>query len=247
MLVVFQVIKPALIMFKKLFITLLSLLFSTPTQAASAFQSHESIYAAVNDHIAQHINIASEYEISITPLDTLLKLPECAEALETFSPGDLLKAGRNSIGVRCTAANKWSIFTSAVIKIYQPVLVLTQAVQRGELITRQHLALERRDVSRLRDDFVTQVEQIENKQAIRALAQGSVVSARSLADPLLVKRGDKVIISAEQTAFSIKMNGTAMMNGSKGQRIPIKNQNSGRIINATVIEPGLVSVTSTVK
>jgi len=117
-------------------------------------------------------------------------------------------------------------------------------VQRGELITRQHVTLERRDVSRLRDDFVTQVEQIENKQAIRALAQGSVVSARSLTEPLVVKRGDKVVISAEQPAFSIKMNGTAMTNGSKGQRIPVKNQNSGRVINATVIEPGLVSVTS---
>jgi flagella basal body P-ring formation protein FlgA len=33
-----------------------------------------------------------------------------------------------------------------------------------------------------------------------------------------------------------------MMDGTKGQRISVKNQNSGRIINATVIELGLVSV-----
>jgi len=38
------------------------------------------------------------------------------------------------------------------------------------------------------------------------------------------------------------MNGVAMMDGTKGQLISVKNQNSGRIINATVIEPGLVSV-----
>lgn len=38
------------------------------------------------------------------------------------------------------------------------------------------------------------------------------------------------------------MNGVAMMDGIKGQSIRIKNENSGRIINATVIEPGLVSV-----
>ena len=231
-------------MSKKLFFSVLALMLFQPALAEPTYQTHESIYAAVNDHIAQRFNLASEYEISITPLDKLLKLTECEEALETFSPGDQLKAGRNSIGVRCNAPNKWSIFTSTVIKIYQPVLVLTHAVQRGELITREDVTLERRDVSRLRDDFVTQVEQIENKQAIRALAQGSVVSARSLTEPLVIKRGDKVVISAEQPAFSIKMNGTAMMNGSKGQRIPVKNQNSGRVINATVIEPGLVSVTS---
>ena len=145
MLTILQVIKPALPMSKKLFFSVLALMLFQTAQAEPAYQTHESIYAAVNDHIAQHINLASEFEISITPLDNLLKLPECEEALETFAPGDQLKAGRNSIGVRCNAP-KWSIFTSTVIKIYQPVLVLTQALQRGELITRQHVALERRDV-----------------------------------------------------------------------------------------------------
>ena len=231
-------------MSKKLFLTASALILSQTALAESGFQTHESIYAAVNEYIAQHINIASEYEVTITPLDTLLKLSDCADALETFSSVALLKAGRNSVGVRCNKPNKWSIFTSAVIKIYQPVWVLTQPVQRGELITRRHISLERRDISRLRGDFVTEVEQIENKQAIRPMAQGTVISTKSLTEPLLIKRGDKVVISADQPAFSITMKGTAMMNGRKGQRIPVKNQNSGRIITATVIEPGLVSVTS---
>jgi flagellar basal body P-ring formation protein FlgA len=38
------------------------------------------------------------------------------------------------------------------------------------------------------------------------------------------------------------MNGVAMMDGTKDQLIRIKNENSGRIISATVIEAGLVSV-----
>jgi flagella basal body P-ring formation protein FlgA len=33
-----------------------------------------------------------------------------------------------------------------------------------------------------------------------------------------------------------------MMDGTKGQRIRVKNENSGRIISATVIEEGLVAV-----
>ena len=232
-------------MFKKLLLSIvITLIAGGPTHADPTLQPHESIYAAVNAYIEQHIDSAAEYEVSITPLDKLLKLPVCSHDLETAALGERLKAGRASINVRCNAPNKWSIFTSAVIKIYQQVLVLTRPLQRGELITRQHLALERRDVSRLREDFVTELEQIENKQAIRALAQGSILSPRSLTTPQLVKRGDKVIICAEQSAFSIKMNGTAMMNGSKGQLISVKNQNSGRIINAIVTEPGRVSVTS---
>jgi flagellar basal body P-ring formation protein FlgA len=234
-------------MSKKLFLSmLLALILCMPVQAVTDFQTHTSIYTAVNEYAQQHINSDLDLEISITPLDKLLKLPLCAEALETFSPSELLKAGRTSIGVRCNSPNAWSIYVSAVIKIYQQVLILTQPLQRGEFISQRHVMLERRDVSGLRGDFVSNLEQIDNKQAVRSLTQGSILSPRSLVEPQLIKRNDKVIISAEQSSFSIKMNGIAMRNGSKGELIPIKNQNSGRIINATVIAPGLVSVTTIV-
>jgi flagella basal body P-ring formation protein FlgA len=122
------------------------------------------------------------------------------------------------------------------------VVVLSQPIQRGEIFTRQHLAIEKREVSNLREDFVTQIEQIENKQATRQLNTGTILSLRTLVEPKLIKRGDKVVISTTKPDFSIRMSGVAMMDGAKGQLIKVKNQNSGRIINATVIEPGLVSV-----
>ena len=224
-----------------LVILALALVFFTPGHAEQKFQSHESIYELVKNTVARHIN-ATEYEISMLPLDSQLKLPECTEPLEAFTTSDLIKAGRTSIGVRCNAEKKWSIFTAAVIKIYETVIVLTRPVQRGEIITRQHLAIEKRDVSKLRGDFVTQAEQVENKQATRYTPTGAILGLKSFIEPRLIKRGDKTIISAVQADFAIRMNGVAMMDGTKGQLIRIKNENSGRIINATVIESGLVSV-----
>jgi flagella basal body P-ring formation protein FlgA len=225
-----------------LVILALALVSFTPGHAEQKFQSHDSIYELVKDTVARHINTAAEYEISVLPLDSQLKLPECTEQLEAFTTTDLIKAGRASIGVRCNAEKKWSIFTSVVIKVYESVIVLSRPVQRGETITRQHLATEKRDVSKLRGDFVTQAEQIENKQAVRYAPAGAILGLRSFIEPRLIKRGDKIIISAIQPAFTIRMNGVALMDGTKGQRIRIKNDNSGRIISATVIEAGLVSV-----
>jgi flagella basal body P-ring formation protein FlgA len=144
--------------------------------------------------------------------------------------------------VRCNAEKKWSISTSAIIKTYQMVAVLSQPLQRGEIITRQHLSIEKRDVSNLREDFVTQIEQAENKQVTRQLNSGTILSLNNLAEPKLIKRGDKVVISTTKSEFSIRMSGVAMMDGAKGQLIQVKNQNSGRIISATVVEPGLVAV-----
>lgn len=230
-------------MIKNISITLaLAFVFFNPSHAEQLSQSHESINEVVKEYIAQNINFSGEYEISLMPLDARLNLPQCAEPLEAFTTTGAIKAGRNAIGVRCNAESKWSIFTSSVIKVYQMVAVLSQPIQRGETLTLQHISIERREVSNLREDFVTQTEQIENKQAVRPLNAGTILSMRNFVEPNLIKRGDKVVISAGKTDFTIRMNGIAMMDGTKGQLVRIKNQNSGRIINATVVEPGLVSV-----
>jgi flagellar basal body P-ring formation protein FlgA len=213
------------------FILALAFIFPTPAQAEQKFQSLDAIYALVKETVARNINTASEYEISVLPLDSQLKLPECAEALEAFTTTDLINAGRTSIGVRCNAEKKWSISTSVVIKVYENVIVLSRPVQRGDMITRQHLVTEKREVSKLRGDFITQAEQVENKQAARQLSAGAILGLRSFIEPRLVKRSDKVIITSMQPAFAIRMNGVAMMDGSKGQRIRVKNENSGRIIS----------------
>ncbi|MFI3186773.1 MAG: flagellar basal body P-ring formation chaperone FlgA [Methylococcaceae bacterium] len=220
----------------------LAFIFLAKAHAEQDSQSHESIAEAVKIFIAQHINLQGEYEVSVTPLDSRLNLPQCAEPLDTFTPTDLIKAGRITIGVRCNVEKKWTIFTSAIIKTYQIIVVLSKPVQRGEIIIRQDLALEKRETSNLREDFVTELEQVENKQATRQLNAGSIISLKNLVEPKLIKRGDKIVISSTQADFSIRMSGVAMMDGTKGQLIRVKNQNSGRVINATVIEPGLVSV-----
>lgn len=226
-----------------LFILALAFIFPAAVHAEEqAWQSHESIAEAVQAYIVQNINLPDEYELTPIPLDSRLRLPQCSEPLEAFTTTDVIKAGRTTVGIRCNKEKKWSIFTSVIIKTYQRVVVSTRLIQRGEIVSPQHLAIERREVSNLREDFVTQMEQIENKQAARQLDAGTILSPRHFVEPKLVKRGDKVIISTTKADFSIKMNGIAMMDGVKGQMISVKNQSSGRIINATVVEPGLVSV-----
>lgn len=228
----------------KLIIFILTIVWFAPVLAEQSFQPHETIYKTAKNYIEQNITASDEYEIGILPLDSLLTLPECGKPLEAFTTGDLIKvtSGRVAVGVRCNSEKKWSIFISAVIKIYQQVAVLTQPVKRGDIINRRHFSIEKREIAKFGDELITQAEQVENKQALRYLPAGSILTSRNVAEPKLIKKGDRIIISASQAGFSVRMNGLAMMDGAKGQAIRIKNQNSGRIVNATVIEPGVVSV-----
>ena len=232
-------------MMKHIFsISALALLLMNPVNAQDSLQSHEIIYETVKDFIEQNINAAYEYEISVIPIDNLLSLPECVEPLEAYTTSELTKAagGRVAVGVRCNhTGSKWSIFVTAVIKFYQEVPVLIQAVHRGDMITRQHFTFEKREISRLGEECAVQAEQLENKQATRFLPAGAILGPRAVAEPTLIKRGEKIIISSSQPGFSVRMNGLAMMDGARGQKIRIKNESSGRIISATVIEPGMVA------
>lgn len=124
----------------------------------------------------------------------------------------------------------------------QDVLILTRPVSRGQILTRQMLAIEKRDQARLRGGYFSRIESVENKQSLRNLPAGSVITFNNITDAVLIKRGERITISASSPGYNVRMQGKAMMDGTKGQSIRVKNVSSGRTITATVIKPGLVSI-----
>jgi flagella basal body P-ring formation protein FlgA len=227
----------------KIWVLAFALVIYASVQADEKLQPLDSIYGFVKQTIETHIKSSGEMEINVLPLDTQLNLAECSKPLEAFKTQNLIKAGRVSIGVHCGGEKKWTVFVSAIIKAFEPVIVLTRPVQRGEIITRQHLGLERMDVSNTRGDYVTAFEQIENKEAARNLPAGAILGLKSIVEPPLIRRKDKVTIgSGGDSGFSVQMSGTALMDGVKGQVIRVKNESSGRIVSGTVIDAGVVLI-----
>jgi flagellar basal body P-ring formation protein FlgA len=216
-----------------------ALLTTNAPHAEPQWQSHESIYEAVKSYVAHNINTTAEYEINLM---AQVKLPLCAEPIKASTP-NLLKAGRTAVNVRCNVGKTWAIFVSAMIIPFDQVVVLDQPLQRGETITPRHVKLVRKDVSSLHTNYLTQLDVTFDKQAGRNLTAGTVITPKDFVEPKLVKRGDRVAITAEKSGIGISMNGIAQSDGSRGQSIRVKNQNSERVINATVIEIGKVSVT----
>ncbi|MEI7839497.1 MAG: flagellar basal body P-ring formation chaperone FlgA [Methylococcaceae bacterium] len=228
-------------MFRLMLVFVSAFITTNAPHAEPQWQTHESIYDIVKSYVAQNINTtAAEYEITVLPLMNRLNLPLCSQPIEGFAP-NLPKAGRMSISVRCNGAKKWAIFVSATITPFENVVILTQPLQHGDTVTNQAI-LARKDVSQLHNNYLTQLSQIMNKQVLRNLPVGTIVTAKDLVEPKLVKRGDRVLITSNQAGITIKMNGVAESDGSKGQTIRVKNQNSARIINAVIVEMGVVRV-----
>jgi len=217
------------------------LAFFMPVQAEEGFQSLDSIYDFVKTTITANLSPDSVFEVKVLPLDRQLQLPHCNQPLETYN-AKAMRAGRTSIGVRCNADKKWSIFVAAVIQEFQTVIVLTRPVRRGETITREHIALENQDVTSTRGDYLRAVEAVENKEAARNMLPGVILGAKSVIEPPLIKRHDKVVISTGQLGFSVQMSGTAMADGASGQSIKVRNDSSGRVVSGTVVDAGVILV-----
>lgn len=219
-----------------------ALLPAAGVQAETPYQSQDAIYDEVKNFLAAQLDTRADYEISVQALDNRLRLPACLNGMEIFPTGSQNKIGRLAVGVRCGGETPWTIYVSALVKAYQPVVVLNRPLQRGDIIQPGYLTIEKKDVTLLHGDFISDPGQAAYKQAARPLTAGNVVSLQQLKEPMLVKRGDKVTISAGRAAFSVKMHGLAMRDGAKDEMIPVKNQSSGRIVSAKVMEPGLVGI-----
>jgi flagella basal body P-ring formation protein FlgA len=229
---------------KKTNFLLLLLLLTSYTQLIDAAQkqSISSIQEAVRHYIASNLPKNSDYTLMLGKLDNRLQLPLCSESLTLFVHHSSLRPGRNSIRVTCQKNKPWTVYTTAVINLYKEVLVLSQPINRGEVLNQKNIKFEKRNISTLHSGFLTDPQLIINKQATRNLRDGTVLNKSNFIEPRLIKRGEKVYIKASSPNLDISMAGVSMMDGIKGQNIRVKNITSQQIVQATVVKTGIVEV-----
>jgi flagellar basal body P-ring formation protein FlgA len=223
--------------------TLCLLLFGLPSVlAAGPQQSVDSIQEAVKNFVNAAQVAGGNFKVELTPIDPRLALPLCEKPLDVFVQSGELKPGRNTLGVRCTSGQNWMIYNQVILKVYKEVLVLSKPLHRSELITADAVIKENREVGSLQQGYLVDPGIVVNKQAARNLAVGTVLNASSYADLTLVKRGERVNIQLGKAGMSITSTGTALMNGVKGDRINVRNNGSQRVIQAVIVDAGLVAV-----
>jgi flagellar basal body P-ring formation protein FlgA len=209
---------------------------ATPTESLQAIQS------AVDNFIKSNLNVDGSYQISDTQLDPRLQLPACQKPLEIFSQSGGLKPGRNTLGIRCSSEKNWTIYSVVSIKSFKDVLILAKELRRNDAIRPDHLAIETRDTGTLPQGYLSDPTDVINKQATRNVATGSVLLRTHYSEPTVIKRGTRVNIQSGKQGLLISAPGIAMTDGIKGQQISVKNVSSQRVIQATVVDPGLVTV-----
>jgi flagellar basal body P-ring formation protein FlgA len=227
---------------KTINLSLWLLLLVSPILLATPTQSLQAIQDSVNSFVQSSLQPDGNYEITAAQIDSRLQLPACEQNLDVFVQSGEIKAGRNTLGIRCNGLSAWTIYSTVLIKEFRNILIANKQLDRNELISQSHISSEIRDVSTLQKGYLIEPEEIINKQATRFIPSGSVLYRMHYTEPTLIKRGERVNIQSGRPGLLISSSGEAMMDGIKGQQIRVKNISSNRVIQATVTATNVVTV-----
>lgn len=207
-------------------------------------QNHQEIIQSARQFLDDNINHTqySRVDIQMGKLDSRLSLANCNKPLTTSLAQGSQFAGKTTVHIRCSGETPWTVYLSAHINLFSNVVQTATPLSKGHILKESDLTLAEMDLSRLKYGFFTDASHLIGKQLKRGLPQKRVIKANYVKSPTLVKRGELVSIVAENTGYSVKMTGTAMMSGARGDRIRVKNLSSNRIIEGKIKETGVVTI-----
>ncbi len=218
-------------------------LFTDTWADTEPHQSHSAIEAAAKHYINENIGKDfSSHKVEIGKLDPRLQLTACEKPLRAFLPPGSRLPGNTTVGVNCEGQKPWTLYVSAEVKASREVVVTQRPLLRGTLIGPEDIRLELREIG-ANQDYLTDLNEVIGKVAKRPLASRTVLGLQALSTPPLIRRGQQIVILATIPGVDVRMQGTALKDGAKGDRITVRNVLSKRTLEATVIQAGVVQVT----
>jgi flagella basal body P-ring formation protein FlgA len=131
---------------------------------------------------------------------------------------------------------------SVKVRSYNSVAVAINEVDVGEPLKLENFRLERREITNLNEEPITNLLLLLGKQAVRAIPSGSIVTKDELKPLSVVRQGDIVRIAIHTGNFLITALGRARKSGQVGEVIPVVNLSSHTEISARILDDKTVVI-----
>lgn len=224
-------------------IPLLLVLLLQPTCGwATTSQPLEAVRNAIEHFVTGQQAAADETTIQVGLLDPRLKLRQCPVDLEVFWTSSAQGHRHRSVGVRCRSQISWKIYVPVTIETYKYVWSARRTMRRGEILGEKDLKRERRNIHNLLHGYVLATENVSGQILTRNISAGRALVPNMTRPADVVNRGESITLLATLGSTTVRMSGTALKAGRKGDLIRVRNTSSQRIIEGYVVARGLVEV-----
>jgi flagella basal body P-ring formation protein FlgA len=131
------------------------------------------------------------------------------------------------------------LFTSVQVEQTKPVVVTSETMSPGSLLTTTNLYVADIPIDRLRGSTYSSTENLVGARLKRRVRPGQIINNGMLC---FVCKGDRVTIMAISTGLQLKVSGIAQEDGNLGDTIRVQNTASKKTVSATVASTNEVSI-----
>lgn len=215
----------------------------------SATTARKQVYARVQQQAADAIrqeaqrNRWEDYQAKLNLFipSEISQYAPCPEPLSLSMPGgERLDLRRLRFDVRCEAGSGWEVAVTVKPDIYLQVLMAKETLERGHVLSAADLTRRKFNISNLRNGYITRPDDAVGLTLKRRVRELQPLSQSQLDSPVMVERGQRVLMIAIQDGVEARTMGVASKKGRKGEMIKVKNESSEREVSATVVDMGVV-------
>jgi len=128
------------------------------------------------------------------------------------------------------------------VQVWQDAWVAPQRFERGQVLSRGMLTVQKMDILRESNPLITGEQDISGFELAQAVQQGRPITRRDLVERTLVKKGQFVDAIGNEGALSLRMRAVAVEGGPAGAVIRVRNVDTRKEFFAQVINENQVQV-----
>ena len=205
---------------------------------------HEAAREFVRDHLEAVDSSVERYEINIRWQGDVILLGEGDPQIairristQPFRGPTVLRAEIQLHGETVRV-----LTLTADTRIYRGVLVTTRTVRRGELFTEEMFDHRERDVTDVKSGYFSRFADLAGLQASRTIGFDRVIATDHAERVPVILRGGEVTLLLETDFMRITTRGKALQDGSVGERVRVKNRDTGKLLRGEVVDAGTVRI-----
>ena len=213
---------------------------STVTAQTNKDLAHAKVIDAVESYVFEQLRGIHEegLEVKAMPIDARIDIPQCPSGLIASASEEALRQSNVTVKAECKD-NGWYLYLVVKAVQMQPVVVLTDVVSPGTLLTENNLAVVKMDKKLLRTSTFADINDVVGARLKRRTRAGQPVVPNQLC---FVCKGDSVLITADIQGLEIKTKGIAQQDGNLGDTIAVRNSNSQKLVRGKVTDLNQISV-----
>ncbi len=180
-------------------------------------------------------------ELKALKLNERIPDRDCETELSIATAHKQLRNRQVTVQIKCNDSKKWHQYVQIRVLDLKPIVITSQKVAKGELLTNAHLKIKLQPVHMIRDQYLSehQLKSLIGSRTKRTIRAGAPVQQNQIC---MICKGDKVTIYANYRGLTVKTSGNALENGTLGQHIKVKNSKSGKKLDVKVLSIDKVQV-----